>query len=71
MKGRARAAEWFYAKQTRGNGGLWDLAIWPDQQQSFRFNADGENNEVRMLKRADGMVRGAFGRSGRQAGQFH
>jgi hypothetical protein len=62
--------EWFYVKQTRGNG-VWDLAIWPDQQQSFLFNADGENNEVRILKRADGMVLGAFGRSGRQAGQFH
>jgi hypothetical protein len=44
--------EWFYVKQTRGNG-VWDLAIWPDQQQSFLFNADGENNEVRILKRAD------------------
>jgi NHL repeat len=63
--------EWFYVKQTRGNGGVWDLAIWPDQQQSFLFSADGENNEVRILKRADGMVLGAFGRSGRQAGQFH
>ena len=63
--------EWFYVKQTRGNGGVWDLAIWADQQQSFLFTADGENNEVRILKRADGMVLGAFGRSGRQAGQFH
>ena len=26
---------------------------------------------MRILKRADGMVLGAFGRSGRQAGQFH
>jgi hypothetical protein len=26
---------------------------------------------VRILKRADGLVLGAFGRSGRQAGQFH
>lgn len=63
--------EWFYVKETRGNGGVWDLAIWPDAQQTFLFNADGENNEVRILKRADGMVLGAFGRSGRQAGQFH
>jgi hypothetical protein len=63
--------EWFYVKATRGNGGVWDLAIWPDPQQSFLFNADGENNEVRILKRADGLVLGAFGRSGRQAGQFH
>jgi hypothetical protein len=63
--------EWFYVRETRGNGGVWDLALWPDAQQSFLFNADGENNEVRILKRADGTVLGAFGRSGRQAGQFH
>jgi hypothetical protein len=71
INNRSFVTEWFYGKQTRGNGGVWDLAIWPDQQQSFLFNADGENNEVRILKRADGMVLGAFGRSGRQAGQFH
>ncbi len=53
------------------NGGVWDLGFWPDPQQTYLFNADGENNEVRVLKRADGTVLGAFGRSGRQAGQFH
>ena len=63
--------EYFYVKQTLGNGGVWDLAFWPDAQQTYLFNADGENNEVRVLKRADGTVLGAFGRSGRQAGQFH
>lgn len=35
------------------------------------FNEDGENNEMRLIKRADGTVLGAFGRSGRKAGQFH
>jgi len=63
--------EYFYVKQTLGNGGVWDLGFWPDRQQTYLFNADGENNEVRVLKRADGTVLGAFGRSGRQAGQFH
>ena len=64
-------AEWFYEKNTLGNGSVWDLGIWPDNSQSFLFNADGENNEVRVLRRMDGTVLGAFGRSGRQAGQFH
>jgi hypothetical protein len=63
--------EWFYDTATLGNGRVWDLAIWPDARQTFLFNADGENNEVRILQREDGMVVGAFGRSGRQAGQFH
>jgi hypothetical protein len=34
-------------------------------------SADGENNEIRVLKREDGAVVGSFGRSGRNAGQFH
>ena len=63
--------EWFHETATLGNGSVWDLAIWRDAQQTFLFNADGENNEVRILQREDGMVVGAFGRSGRQAGQFH
>ena len=63
--------EWVYLKETRGNGAVWDLAIWPDAAQSFLLNADGENNEVRILRRNDGVVVGSFGRSGRQAGQFH
>jgi hypothetical protein len=34
------------------------------------LNADGENNEIRILKREDGSVVGRFG-GGRNAGQFH
>jgi DNA-binding beta-propeller fold protein YncE len=64
-------AEWRIAPQTLGMGSVWDLALWPDAGQSLLFNADGENNQVLILRRADGMVLGAFGRSGRQAGQFH
>lgn len=63
--------EWIYDTATLGNGSVWDLAIWPDARQTFLFSADGENNEVRILQREDGMVVGAFGRSGRQGGQFH
>jgi hypothetical protein len=35
------------------------------------LSADGENNEIRVLKRDDGTVVGSFGRNGRNAGQFH
>jgi DNA-binding beta-propeller fold protein YncE len=63
--------EWVFEKETRGAGSVWDLQFWPDRAQSVLFNADGENNEVRLLRREDGTVLGAFGRSGRQAGQFH
>ncbi len=63
--------EWFYEKKTLGNGSVWDLTIWPDAAQTYLLNADGENNEVRILRRSDGAVVGAFGRQGRFAGQFH
>jgi DNA-binding beta-propeller fold protein YncE len=63
--------EWFFEKNTLGNGAVWDVAIWPDPKQTYLLSADGENNEVRILKREDGTVVGSFGRSGRNAGQFH
>lgn len=63
--------EWFYEKNTLGNGAVWDVAIWPDPKQSYLLSADGENNEIRVLNREDGKVVGSFGRSGRNAGQFH
>jgi hypothetical protein len=33
--------------------------------------ADGTNNEVRIVERETGQALGAFGRPGRQAGDFH
>ena len=63
--------EWFYEKNTLGNGAVWDVAIWPDPKQTYPLSADGENNEIRVLKRADGTVVGSFGGTGRNAGQFH
>jgi DNA-binding beta-propeller fold protein YncE len=63
--------EWFYEKNTLGNGAVWDIAIWPDPKQTYLLSADGENNEIRVLKREDGTVVGSFGRNGRNAGQFH
>jgi hypothetical protein len=63
--------EWFFEKNTLGNGAVWDIAIWPDPKQSWLLTADGENNEIRVLKRDDGTVVASFGRSRRNAGQFH
>jgi 6-phosphogluconolactonase (cycloisomerase 2 family) len=63
--------EWFYDKNTLGNGAVWDLNFWPDAGQTYLLNIDGENNQLRVLKRSDGSVVGTVGRSGRYAGQFH
>lgn len=60
-----------FAVDALGNGAMWDVAIWPDPKQTYLLTADGENNEIRVLKRDDGTVVGQFGRSGRNAGQFH
>jgi hypothetical protein len=63
--------EWFFEKNTLGNGAVWDIALWPDPNQTYLLSADGENNEIRIIRRDDGTVVGSFGRSGRNAGQFH
>lgn len=63
--------EFLVAKDTLANGSVWDLALWIDAPQSFLFNADGANNEVRTLVRESGEIVGSFGRNGRNAGEFH
>jgi len=63
--------EFFFEKNTLGNGAVWDIAIWPDPKQIYLLSADGENNEIRVIKREDGSVVGSFGHNGRNAGQFH
>ena len=52
-------------------GSVWDLDFWIDAKQTFLFNADGSNNELRTLRRETGEIVGAFGRNGRNAGEFH
>ena len=63
--------EWFFEKSTLGSGSTWGLNFWPDANQSYLLNIDGENNVMRILRRSDGAVVGSVGRSGRYAGQFH
>jgi sugar lactone lactonase YvrE len=63
--------EFVQLKDTRGPGAAWDLYLWPDRAQTYFVTADGENNEVRVVRRQDGAIAGAFGRSGRNAGFFH
>lgn len=63
--------EFFFERNTLGAGAVWDVSIWPDPKQTWLLSADGENNEIRIIRRDDGAVVGSFGRSGRNAGQFH
>jgi hypothetical protein len=64
-------SEFIIEKNTLGPGSVWDLDFWIDPKQTFLFNADGSNNEVRTLRRETGEIVGAFGRNGRNAGEFH
>ena len=56
---------------TRGNGSTWSIALSPDKDQRYLIYADGENNFFRVVERKSGATLSTFGRSGRNAGQFH
>jgi DNA-binding beta-propeller fold protein YncE len=59
------------AKETLGPGSSWDLDFSPDADQKFLYVADGTNQQVWILDRRELEILGSFGRSGRNAGQFH
>ena len=63
--------EVFIAKKTLGPGSSWDADFSPDSEQQFLYVADGTNQQVWILARQSLEILGAFGRSGRNAGQFH
>lgn len=62
--------EMAFETDTRGSGSVWDL-IPSDASQKYILIADGTNNEVTVLVRDTGQKVGSFGRSGRNAGDFH
>ncbi len=50
--------EWFYDKpHAWAPARVWDLNFWPDANQTWLFNIDGENNLLRILQRSDGQGR--------------
>jgi hypothetical protein len=63
--------EGFVAKNTLGPGSCWDADFSRDAEQGSIFLADGTNQHVWILDRKELQVLGSFGRSGRNAGQFH
>lgn len=62
--------EWIELPATLG-GSTWDLDFWPAREQTYLIVADGTNNQVRVVRRDTGAVVSSFGRSGRNAGDFH
>jgi len=61
--------EAYVAKDTKGDGSVWDVAFSPDQK--VLFVADGHNKTIWMLDRASLEQIGRFGDGGRYPGLFY
>jgi DNA-binding beta-propeller fold protein YncE len=59
------------AKDTRGTGSVWDVALSSDPQQRFMFIADGHDQKVFILRRDTLETIGSFGDGGRYPGTFY
>jgi DNA-binding beta-propeller fold protein YncE len=62
--------EAFVARNSLGEGAVWDIAFSQDPQQRFIYLADGRNMKVRVLLRETLEELTNFGDGGRQPGQF-
>ncbi len=60
--------EVFIAKNTLGDGSVWDIAFSKDPQQKYMFLADGSNEKVYIILRETMEVLTSFGDGGRQPG---
>ncbi len=62
--------EFRVSPETLQNGSVWDLVLSEDKAQRYIFMADGANGQIVTLLRDTGEVVTAWGRHGRQPGQF-
>jgi DNA-binding beta-propeller fold protein YncE len=62
--------EGFIAKNTLGDGSVWDVAFSRDPQQKYLYVADGTNEKIHVLDRDTLEELTSFGDGGRQPGQF-
>lgn len=63
--------EMFVAKNTLGDGSVFDIALSKDPEQKYIYVADGSNMKVHVLLRDTLEVLTTFGDGGRQPGQFY
>ena len=63
--------EEFIAKDTLGDGSVWDIAFSKDPQQKYMYLADGENEKIYIMLRESLEILTSFGDGGRQPGQFY
>jgi hypothetical protein len=63
--------EVFVAKNTLGDGSVWDIAFSKDPQQKYIYLADGSNEKVYVIQRESMEILTSFGDGGRQPGEFY
>jgi DNA-binding beta-propeller fold protein YncE len=63
--------EVFIAKNTLGDGSVWDIAFSKDPKQTYMYLADGANEKVYVMQRETLEILTSFGDGGRQPGQFY
>ena len=63
--------EVFVAKNTLGDGSVWDIAFSKDPQQKYIYLADGSNEKVYIIDRESMEILTSFGDGGRQPGEFY
>ncbi len=63
--------EAFVAKETLGDGSVWDIAFSKDPEQKYFYLADGANEKIRVFDRKELKELTSFGDGGRQPGQFY
>ena len=60
-----------YARNSLGDGAVFDLAFSKDPGQTYLYMADGNNMKIRILRRDTLEELTSFGDGGRQPGQFY
>ena len=63
--------EVFIARNTRGDGSVFDIAFSKDPEQKYIYLADGSNQKVYVILRQTLEILTAFGDGGRQPGEFY
>jgi len=70
-KDGAFVKEAFFARNSLGDGSVFDLAFSKDPAQTYLYMADGNNMKIRILRRDTLEEITSFGDGGRQPGQFY
>ncbi len=63
--------ETFVAKETLGDGSVFDISFSKDPQQKYLYLADGSNMKIHIFERATMQELTTFGDGGRQPGEFY